>query len=138
MSDTPEAVLSAQDSAEAIATARAAGVNEERARMSAILAHPKAAANPAVAQTAITNGLSIEQAGAMLSAMPEAAVVETTEPEASADGVVDIEAKLAEVATKAANAAIAAMMDTSAGTGVGHGGAEGEGSGEKFVAAMVQ
>lgn len=54
--------------------ARAEGAQAERARVSAILGHANAAANPALAQTCIAGGLTAEQAQGVLDAAPAAAV----------------------------------------------------------------
>ena len=60
----------AQPSAEAI---RAEGAVAERARVSAILAHPNASANPAITRQCIDTGLTAEQAKGFLDAAPQAA-----------------------------------------------------------------
>ena len=54
--------------------ARAEGAQAERARVSAILGHANAAANPTLAQTCIAGGLTAEQAQGVLDAAPTAAV----------------------------------------------------------------
>lgn len=54
--------------------ARAEGAQAERARVSAILGHANAAANPTLAQTCIAGGLTAEQALGVLDAAPAAAV----------------------------------------------------------------
>ncbi|UNV89525.1 MULTISPECIES: S49 family peptidase [unclassified Comamonas] len=54
--------------------ARAEGAQAERARVSAILGHANAAANPTLAQTCIAGGLTAEQAQGVLDAAPAAAV----------------------------------------------------------------
>ena len=53
--------------------ARAEGAQAERARVSAILCHANAAANPTLAQTCIAGGLTAEQAQGVLDAAPAAA-----------------------------------------------------------------
>jgi len=53
--------------------ARAEGAQAERARVSAILGHANAAANPTLAQTCISGGLTAEQAQGVLDAAPAAA-----------------------------------------------------------------
>lgn len=53
--------------------ARAEGAQAERARVSAILGHAHAAANPTLAQTCISGGLTAEQAQGVLDAAPAAA-----------------------------------------------------------------
>lgn len=53
--------------------ARAEGAQAERARVSAILGHANAAANPTLAQTCIAGGLTAEQAQGVLDAAPAAA-----------------------------------------------------------------
>ncbi|WP_149356820.1 S49 family peptidase [Comamonas testosteroni] len=53
--------------------ARAEGAQAERARVSAILGHANAAANPTLAQTCIAGGLTAEQALGVLDAAPAAA-----------------------------------------------------------------
>ncbi|BDB69129.1 hypothetical protein Cthiooxydans_15410 [Comamonas thiooxydans] len=53
--------------------ARAEGAQAERARVSAILGHANAAANPTLAQTCITGGLTAEQAQGVLDAAPAVA-----------------------------------------------------------------
>lgn len=50
-----------------------AGAAAERERTSAILGHASAAANMSLAVTCVQNGLSAEQAGAILAAAPQAA-----------------------------------------------------------------
>lgn len=57
----------------AIDAARAEGAQAERARVGAILGHANAAANPALAQTCISAGLTAEQAKGVLDAAPAAA-----------------------------------------------------------------
>lgn len=113
MSDNPEAVLSAEDSAQAIASARSAGVAEERERMSAILSHPKASAYPEVARAAIAKGADADTVSAIFDAMPSAeadAAAEDVEPKAE----IDVQA----IASKAANDAVKAMLDASGGADV--------------------
>ena len=85
--------------------------------MSAILAHPKAAANAALAQTAITNGLSVEQAGAMLAAMPEAAVAEATEPAAESEAP-DVQALIAAAVKDATAQTAKTLLEAGGGSGV--------------------
>lgn len=53
--------------------ARAEGAQAERARVSAILGHANAAANPTLAQTCIAGGLTAEQAQGVLDAAPAVA-----------------------------------------------------------------
>ncbi|MFD2755392.1 S49 family peptidase [Comamonas terrae] len=64
------AAAPAQASVEA---ARAEGAQAERARVTAILGHANAAANPALAQSCISGGLTAEQARGVLDAAPAAA-----------------------------------------------------------------
>lgn len=55
------------------AEGHAAGVSAERARVSSILGHERATAHMAVAVQCINTGMTAEQAGAVLGAMPEQA-----------------------------------------------------------------
>ncbi len=64
--------------AEGHTTGHAAGVSEERARVSAIQAHPEAAGRSGLAATCIAQGLSAEQAGALLAAAPKEAPAAAT------------------------------------------------------------
>lgn len=52
--------------------ARAEGANAERARVSAILGHPNASANPAITRQCIDTGLTAEQAKGFLDVAPQA------------------------------------------------------------------
>ena len=65
--------------------ARAEGAQAERARVSAILGHANAAANPTLAQTCIAGGLTAEQAQGVLDAAPAAAVAAAAAPAAAAN-----------------------------------------------------
>lgn len=76
-STAPSATAPAVAAAPALASveaARAEGAQAERARVSAILGHANAAANPTLAQTCIAGGLTAEQAQGVLDAAPAAAV----------------------------------------------------------------
>ncbi len=64
------AVVPAQASVDAV---RAEGAAAERARVSAILGHPNASANPAITRQCIDTGLTAEQAKGFLDAAPQAA-----------------------------------------------------------------
>lgn len=67
----PAATTEAAAAVEAArAEGHAAGVSAERARVSSILGHERAAANMAVAVQCVTTGMTAEQAGAVLGAMP--------------------------------------------------------------------
>ena len=66
----PAAAAPAQPSADA---ARVEGATAERARVSAILGHPNASANPAITRQCIDTGLTAEQAKGFLDAAPQAA-----------------------------------------------------------------
>ena len=57
--------------AEGHTAGHAEGVATERARVSAIQAHPEAAGRSALAATCVAQGLSLEQAGALLAAAPK-------------------------------------------------------------------
>lgn len=68
------AAASAASAPQGLEQARAEGAQAERARVSAILGHANAAANPSLAQTCIAGGLTAEQAQGVLDAAPAAAV----------------------------------------------------------------
>ncbi len=68
----------------ALDAARAEGAQAERTRVSAILGHAHAGANPALAQTCISSGLTAEQAKSVLDAAP-AAAAPTPAPAAAAN-----------------------------------------------------
>lgn len=70
----PAAAASAAASPQGLEQARVEGAQAERARVSAILGHANAAANPTLAQTCIAGGLTAEQAQGVLDAAPAAAV----------------------------------------------------------------
>lgn len=70
----PVASAAAAAAPQGLEQARAEGAQAERARVSAILGHAHAAANPTLAQTCITGGLTAEQAQGVLDAAPAAAV----------------------------------------------------------------
>lgn len=76
----------AADLDRARAEGHAAGIADERARVSAIQSHVDAAANPGIAQMCISQGLSADQAGAILSAAPkpQAAALAPANPLAAA------------------------------------------------------
>lgn len=59
--------------AEGHTAGHAEGVATERARVSAIQSHPEAAGRSALAATCVAQGLSLEQAGALLTAAPKEA-----------------------------------------------------------------
>lgn len=63
--------------------ARAEGAQAERARVTAILGHANAAANPALAQSCISGGLTAEQACGVLDAAPAAAAAAPAAPAAA-------------------------------------------------------
>ncbi len=65
----------AADLAQARAEGHAEGAQAERERTAAILAHQRAATHVALAHQCITSGLSADQAGAILAAAPEVAVL---------------------------------------------------------------
>lgn len=69
----PVAPAAAAAAAQGLEQARAEGAQAERARVSAILGHTNAAANPTLAQTCIAGGLTAEQAQGVLDAAPAAA-----------------------------------------------------------------
>ncbi len=69
----PVAPAAAAAAAQGLEQARAEGAQAERARVSAILGHANAAANPTLAQTCISGGLTAEQAQGVLDAAPAAA-----------------------------------------------------------------
>ena len=58
------------DPVQARAEGHAAGVQAERERVGAILGHERASANLAVALTCVNTGLSAEQAGQIMAALP--------------------------------------------------------------------
>ncbi|MEN2388666.1 S49 family peptidase [Comamonas sp. A7-5] len=68
------AAAAAAAASQGLEQARAEGAQAERARVSAILGHAHAAANPTLAQTCIAGGLTAEQAQGVLDAAPAAAV----------------------------------------------------------------
>ncbi len=70
----PVASAAAASAPQGLEQARAEGAQAERARVSAILGHANAAANPTLAQTCIAGGLTAEQAQGVLDAAPAAAV----------------------------------------------------------------
>lgn len=69
----PVASAAAAAASQGLEQARAEGAQAERARVSAILGHAHAAANPTLAQTCIAGGLTAEQAQGVLDAAPAAA-----------------------------------------------------------------
>lgn len=68
----PAATQSPAELAQARSEGHAAGVQAERERVGAILGHERASANLAVALTCVNTGLSAEQAGQILAALPGA------------------------------------------------------------------
>lgn len=109
--------------AAALAKGHTEGVTAERERMSAIMSHPKAGANPAIAQAAVASGLTLEQASLMLDAQADAP--KQVETEAATD-VTPSEDALKAAAKAGAQSAIKAMMDGEQGTGIGHSGTSAE------------
>ena len=75
------------DPAQARAEGHAAGVNAERERVGAILGHERAGVHMAVALTCINTGLSAEQAGQILAALPGAQPAAATAAAAAAPAV---------------------------------------------------
>ncbi|MDY0105304.1 MAG: S49 family peptidase [Giesbergeria sp.] len=72
------AAFTQADVDQARAEGHQAGAVAERERTSAILGHASAAANMPLAVTCVQNGLSAEQAGAILAAAPKPATLEST------------------------------------------------------------
>lgn len=68
------------DPAQARAEGHAAGMQAERVRVGAILGHERAGVHMAVALTCINTGLSAEQAGQIMAALPAAAQAAATTP----------------------------------------------------------
>ena len=99
------------------AEGHAAGVSDERVRVSGILGHAKAPVNFAQATNAVKTGLTLGQATGVLDAMPEAAAPKATtipgaafaaqlaglNPDVAADGGGDAEPDEDAVAQRAAN-----------------------------------
>lgn len=80
----PAATHTPADLAQARNEGHAAGVQAERERTSAILGHERASTHMAVALTCIKTGLSAEQAGQILGALPAAAPAAASNPFATA------------------------------------------------------
>lgn len=74
----------AEGHATGLAEGKQLGTDAERARVSAIQAHPEAAGRGALATTCIAQGLSVEQAGALLAAAPKDAPAAAAAPFAAA------------------------------------------------------
>jgi len=96
------AAAPAQASVEA---ARAEGAQAERARVTAILGHANAAANPALAQTCISGGLTAEQARGVLDAAPAAAAAAPAAPAAATNQFAQVMAALGNPNVSGAEAA---------------------------------
>lgn len=76
----PATTLATADLAQARSEGHAAGVQAERERVGAILGHERAGVHMAVALTCINTGLSAEQAGQIMAALPASAQAAATTP----------------------------------------------------------
>lgn len=64
-----------------------AGMEQERARVSGIMAHEAAQGRTELAQTCVSQGLTVEQAAALLAASPKAATAQAAAPNAFAQAM---------------------------------------------------
>ncbi len=76
----PATTPATADLAQARSEGHAAGVQAERERVGAILGHERAGVHMAVALTCINTGLSAEQAGQIMAALPASAQAAATTP----------------------------------------------------------
>jgi signal peptide peptidase SppA len=77
--------------AEAHAAGREEGITAERERASAILTHEEATGRTALAHQAVANGLSVEQATAMMAAAPREAAAAVPDLALAADAAVGVD-----------------------------------------------